>query len=66
MSVAEYIGYRAVSSDFGVVEESMPAEGDVLDPVPVAELGELVLIVPVGFVRGLLVHDLACDVFVLG
>lgn len=44
----------------------MPAEGDVLDPVPVAELGELVLIVPVGFVTGLLVHDLACDVFVLG
>lgn len=44
----------------------MPAEGDVLDPVPVAELGELVLIVPAGFVTGLLVHDLACDVFVLG
>lgn len=44
----------------------MPAEGAVLDPVPVAELGDLALVVLVGFVTGLLVHDLACDIFVLG
>ena len=43
----------------------MPAERAVFDIAFVFDLGELVLVVFVGFVTGLQVGDLACDVLVL-